>query len=407
MGSNLISVLRRSSLDVWWSGTLTHVTQTAMALHSPQDTKPGRMVSLAGKPKRLWRKQILPLGSINYDGRQIRFDSAYHRDLVRSFREGAYGQVPFQLADANNTHTNDPERTRGDLVDLRAEKDGLYGYFELPDPSVVLNNSKLGVSCRILENYTREHDGKKFGRALQHVLGTLDPRITGMKPWESVELSNELDADPAAYTVDLSASFYTEKKDGAEMADATEDKQVVELSTAQLERLNALLEQDTEDEQVIAGLNPEDFDSEEEIEDDGEQDEEVEQLETEDGEVDSVALAQIRDLQRQVVELSNHNTEQAIQFEVDQLAATGLAPSIVDAARPLLSLGAGVVELSNGNKVSPAGQTRTLLRTILELSNKGLALVDLDREVGGLTGNDGAAAERKNLLAEMDAMYGR
>lgn len=397
-----------------WSGTLAHVTQDqAYAIQSPQDTKAGTMVSLsaATKNKKVWRKQILPLGAINYDGREIRFDAAYHRDLVRSFREGAYGQVPFQLADANNTHTNDPERTRGDLVDLRAEKDGLYGYFELPDPSVVLNNSKLGVSCRILENYTREHDGKKFGRALQHVLGTLDPRITGMKPWESVELSNEVDPDLAAYTVDLSASFYIEsgqKKDGAEMADATEDKQVVELSTAQLERLTALLEQDAQDEKVIAGLNPDDFEQDvEETESDDEETEEVDSAEYQDGADDSVALAQIRDLQRQVIELANRNSEQAIDFEVDQLAATGLAPSIVQAARPLLSLGAGVVELSNGTKVSPAGQTRTLLRTILELSNKGLALVDLDREVGALTGNDGAQAERNNLLAEMDAMYGR
>jgi hypothetical protein len=398
-------------LGARWSGTLAHVTQDqAYAIQSPQDTKAGAMVNLssATKRKRLWRKQILPLGSINYDGREIRFDSAYHRDLVRSFREGAYGQVPFQLADKDNAHTNDPERTRGDLVDLRAEKDGLYGYFELPNPTLVLNNKKLGVSCRILENYTREHDGKKFGRALQHVLGTLDPRITGMKPWESVELSNQVDSELAAYTVDLSASFYTEsgqKKDGAEMPDANEDKQVVELSTAQLERLNALLEQDAADEQVIAGLNPDDFEPDAEETDEDERD--AEELETEDDEVDSVALAQIAELQRQVVALSNHNTEQAVDFEVRQLAATGLAPSIVEAARPLLSLGAGVVELSNGNQVSPAGQTRTLLRTILELSNKGLALVDLDREVGALTGADGAAADRKAMLDELDSMFGR
>jgi hypothetical protein len=250
--------------------------------------------------------------------------------------------------------------------------------------------------------------GARWSGTLAHVTQDLDPRITGMKPWESVELSNQVDSELAAYTVDLSASFYTEsgqKKDGAEMPDANEDKQVVELSTAQLERLNALLEQDAADEQVIAGLNPDDFEPDAEETDEDERD--AEELETEDDEVDSVALAQIAELQRQVVALSNHNTEQAVDFEVRQLAATGLAPSIVEAARPLLSLGAGVVELSNGNQVSPAGQTRTLLRTILELSNKGLALVDLDREVGALTGADGAAADRKAMLDELDSMFGR
>jgi len=385
---------------------VTQDSQT-FAIQSPQDTKAGRMVNLSGKSTRLWRKQILPLGTINYEGRQIQFDRKYHRDLVRSFRDGAYGQVPFQLADATNTHTNDPDRTRGDLVDLRAESDGLYGYFELADPAVVLNNKKLGVSCRILENYTREHDGKQFGRALQHVLGTLDPRITGMKPWESVELSAP---DSTAYTVDLSSNFYIEPpiKDGAEMADATEDKHVVELSTAQLERLNALLEQDETDQQVIEGLNPEDFEGDDEV-DDGEETEGAEQDENldDDGANDSVALAQLRDLQRQVIELNNRNADQAIAFEVEQLAATGLAPSVIEAARPLLALGSGVVELSNGGQISPAGQARTLLRTILELSNKGLALVDLDRETGALTGQDGAAADRKAMLAEMDEMYGR
>src|SRR3954453_65154 len=319
----------------------TAVTQDSQtfAIQSPQDTKAGRMVNLSGKSTRLWRKQILPLGTINYEGRQIQFDRKYHRDLVRSFRDGAYGQVPFQLADATNTHTNDPDRTRGDLVDLRAESDGLYGYFELADPAVVLNNKKLGVSCRILENYTREHDGKQFGRALQHVLGTLDPRITGMKPWESVELSAP---DSTAYTVDLSSNFYIEPpiKDGAEMADATEDKHVVELSTAQLERLNALLEQDETDQQVIEGLNPEDFEGDDEV-DDGEETEGAEQDENldDDGANDSVALAQLRDLQRQVIELNNRNADQAIAFEVEQLAATGLAPSVIEAARPLLALG--------------------------------------------------------------------
>lgn len=362
------------------------------------DLRSGRVVtlSLGGTRRKVWRKQILPLGSINYEGRKIHFDSAYHRDLVRSFRAGAYDQVPFQLADGDNNHNNDPARTKGEMLDLRAEKDGLYGYFEVGDPSLLLGNKKLGVSCRILENYTREHDGRKFPRALQHVLGTLDPRVTGMKPWESVELSS----GPVDSTLDLSTSFYT--KDGGEMPDDVEDKQVVELSTAQRARLEELLAQDQADQELIDSLDPDELDPT-----DDEEDPESEADGEEDGGDESIALAQVADLQGQILELTNKLDGRDAQYEMEQLAATGLAPSILECAQPLLAMQAGVVELSNGKRTSPAAQTRKLLRSILELSNKGIALVNFDTEIGRLTGDDSVQATREAQLNELDRMYGK
>lgn len=381
------------------------MTETkTLALHSPQATDPGSVVSLSGQGK-VWRKQILPLGSINYQGRQIRFDSEYHKALVRNFREGAFPQVPFQLADATNTHTNDPERTRGELVDLRAEQNGLYGYFKLSDPTVVLNNQNLGVSCRIIENYAREADGRKFGHSLQHVLGTLDPRVTGLKPWESVELAGA----QADTTVDLSTTFYT--KDGGAMPDSkTEDKQVVELSTAQLERLQEMLSQDDESEDEGDGpdaifdvnLDPADFADGDEDEDGDKPDEE-----TESGGDDSVALAAVQSLQNQVLELTNKLDSQENEHELKQLAATGLAPAIIEAARPLLAIQSGVVELSNGQQVSPARATRKLLRTVLELSRRGMDVVSFDDERGSLGGNDSADAIRKAQVDEMERTWGK
>lgn len=365
-----------------------------VALHSPQDTDPGRVVTLS-KQGKVWRKQILPLGSINYEGRQIKFDSDYHKSLVRNFRKGAFPQVPFQLADASNTHTNDPERTRGELVDLRAEQSGLYGYFKLSDPTVVLNNQNLGVSCRIIENYAREADGQKFGHSLQHVLGTLDPRVTGLKPWESVELASA----QADQTVDLSTTFYT--KDGGEMPD--EIKHVVELSTAQLERLNTLLASDPETEdEPEEELTPEMF-----ADDEGDEteDDKLDFTGFETGGDESVALAAVQNLQSQVLELTNRLEGQDTEHELEQLASTGLAPAIIEAARPLLSISSGVVELSNGDQVSPAKATRKLLRTVLELSRRGMDVVSFD-ERGGLGGADAAESVRKEQLDELDKVYG-
>lgn len=377
------------------------------AVCSPQDTQVGRVVTLSagGTKQKVWRKQILPLGSINYQGRQIKFDNEYHKALVRSFREGAYGQVPFQLADATNTHTNDPERTRGELIDLRAEPNGLYGYFKLTDPTVVLNNQNLGVSCRILENYTREADGKHFDKALQHVLGTLDPRVTGLKPWESVELASA----PTTSTIDLSTQFYTE--DGGAMPDGnqTEDKVVVELSTAVLEKFNKFLDTLNEDGQPQFDQDESDGDEDDQeiadlIDQYGDQDEDSDEDEGQEG--DSVQLAMVHDLRSQVVELTNKLDGRDAEAELVQLAATGLSPAIIEAAKPLLAIQSGTIELSNGEQVSPAKQVRTLLRTVLELASRGMDVVDFDQERGSLTGDESADSVRKAQVEELDQLYG-
>lgn len=369
-----------------------------VAVQTPQDTATGTMVvDLSGR--RLWRKQILPLTTIEYKGRKIRFDRQYHLDLVRSFKEKAVDQSSFQLADANNAHTNDPERQRGELVELKAEKEGLFGYFELGDKgeAVVTANPKLGVSARIVENYRRA-DGKTFPRVLQHTLGTLDPRITGMKPWESVELSNE----QVDSVIDLAGRTY--KEDGDKMPDG-EGKHVVELSTTQLERLSALLERDAEEQELIDNLDLTDLADGDEDELQDEEETEVE-AELSNGRGNELLLSTVSSLQEQVVMLTNQVHGKETEAELTALANTGLAPAIIEAARPLLSIGSGTIELANGDQVSPSEQVRTLLRTVLQLSHNGTDVVNLDTEVGQLTGDNAVDEARKAQLAELDALYG-
>ena len=108
--------------------------------------------------------------------------------LEAAFTDRAYDQVAFQLADAGNTHTNDPERFRGDIVAMDAEEDGLWLTVSptAAGEKVLKENPQLGVSARIVEDYARS-DGRRFPAAIQHVLGTLDPRIPGLGPWEAIE----------------------------------------------------------------------------------------------------------------------------------------------------------------------------------------------------------------------------
>ena len=50
-------------------------------------------------------------------------------------------------------------------------------------------NPFLGVSARIVEQYSRA-DGKFFPAAIQHCLGTLDPRIPGLGAWTPIDMSS-------------------------------------------------------------------------------------------------------------------------------------------------------------------------------------------------------------------------
>jgi hypothetical protein len=153
---------------------------------------------------RQWVKKILPIGSIDYKGRQLRFDRSYLSGLVNAFRSRAYDQVPLQLADASNSHTNDPERTAGEITDLELRDDGLYALAHVTERGerVLAENPRLGVSARIVEQYARS-DGKFFPAAVQHVLATLDPRVPGLGAWQPVDMSNG-----AEMVIDLSGSSF-------------------------------------------------------------------------------------------------------------------------------------------------------------------------------------------------------
>jgi hypothetical protein len=178
-----------------------------------------------------WRKKILPVGSIDYQGRTLRFTREYLAGLVRAWQARAYDAVPLQFADAANAHTNDPERTRGWVTGMELADDGLYVTAEMSErgSQVLRENPQLGVSARIVEQYSRS-DGQFFPAAIQHVLATLDPRIPGLGAWSPVDMSNS----GGGLIIDLSASRWSGEQSpamelaapdalsGAELADLME-----------------------------------------------------------------------------------------------------------------------------------------------------------------------------------------
>jgi hypothetical protein len=196
----------------------------AASVISPYTYGPGVKVELANG-SRVWAKRILPIGQISYKGRTLRFTPEYLQSLADSFHDQAYDQVAFQLADASNAHTNDPERTAGEITDIQLRHDGLYCLAQLTERGerVLSENPRLGVSARIVEQYARS-DGKFYPAAIQHVLGTLDPRIPALGPWQPADLSNE----DGGMIIDLSAAAFPGDEPPAD-ADELTDEELEEL----------------------------------------------------------------------------------------------------------------------------------------------------------------------------------
>lgn len=154
--------------------------------------------------RKLYRKRILPIGELDYKGRKLNFNRAYNDNLAAAFRDGAFDTVPFQLAPDDNSHTNAVDRAAGEIVGLESTDDGLWSTISATDKgaAIIDEHPDLPVSVRVVEGYTRA-DGKtvrEYPAALQHVLATWAPRISGMGRWEPISCAQETDE-----VIDLSA----------------------------------------------------------------------------------------------------------------------------------------------------------------------------------------------------------
>lgn len=408
---------------------------------------------------RLWRKRVLPVGDVEYKGRLLHFTKDYLGQLAAAFKARAYDQVPFQLADAANTHTNDPERTRGEITAMDLGDDGLYVTAELtPDGEKVLAaNPRLGVSARIVEDYARS-DGSHFPAAIQHVLGTLDPRIPGLGAWQAIEA-----ASPVPDTViDLSASSFAgeaqappappapapEPSEGTEPdmpgLDGITDEQraliarLLELPADQLEALaegglvltpDELLaltgsaEDDSpgdvdgdggdEDDGIaaeIAAMTDEEFAAvQAEFEAEQHQEEPVAAgLSAEAQFAIDLATARAEETGRELSVITARLREQDYQAEKRKLADLGVPPFITELARPLLEGIGRTVDLANG-KTADAGQ---IMRKVLTEYAQQVKLLDLDVELGSPmdepedAGREQRDASREDVVSRYKQMTG-
>ena len=166
--------------------------------------------------KTYYKKRILPEGTFDYktsSGEKVKLDltAGELQNFVQSFKDKAYDEVPFQFG----KHDNDPTIRKGTMVSVEhVPGKGLDGYFELDSEaaSYVQKYPNFGVSPRLVLGIERA-DGKKFAGAIQHVAGTVVPRMTGMGSWEKIELSESEDTDADTPIFDLSTEFIKIERD--------------------------------------------------------------------------------------------------------------------------------------------------------------------------------------------------
>lgn len=371
-----------------------------------------------GTGRKLYRKQLMKFGPITVGGKRIDFDADYARDIVRSFKDRVIDAVPFQLADGKNTHTNDPERTRGLVkgLELSPTGDGLDMLVELSSEGakVVDEYPELAVSARILDN-TAYADGRAGQRVLQHVLGTWNPHLGGMRPWEAIALAP---GDNDTEVVDLTTRSY----------DNEEEPRMATLTDEEIEGIRALLAKnddtddgkkgdakagDTEltDEQAEAelkrlGITDDELQkliADSDADSDGDDADETDEGEGSEGDDESDAGA-VADEQpvaaalastQQALELANAQGEQnALELaqvrneldeqtyarERDQIARDyGIPPRIIDLAKPLLKGSGHVIELAAGDETVDAG---AIVRQMLGEVGGLIKVLDLSGELG-------------------------
>lgn len=414
------------------------VVELSQATHQDQEGTGSSMTTQILSPidlgeakrlgSRLFRKQVLPYGSINYKDksgaeRVINFTREMFTAMEQAFRDKAYPGVPLVFADKDNGHTMHPLATTGEVVDLEITDNGLDLIVRADEEAAKLlaNYPNIGISARIFENIERA-DGKRYDAALQHALITWDPKVSDLKPWEAVNLSAEagdvldLSAEtfapagggqegatmPAPFTDEettllrqLLAKIQDEGKDSDE--DEPTDSAGEEIPELTDEELNALAAEvlGEGNEPASEPQATEDSAHEEQgsrTEETGEQAAE-EQLEaiaaSNDAPAVELANARVAEMETQLSNLQAELDKRNFEAERDKLASEyGIPPAVTDLARPLLQ-GRQVIELSNGSNVD-AGQ---VVREVLQAVGQQFRLLDLSQSVGSAFETDQDKAE--------------
>lgn len=333
----------------------------------------GNMVELS-KGTGIYQKQVIPFGTFGYKGSTFTIDENWADEAIRAFNDKALDLVPFAFADENNSHHVDdrPDRFAGEVIGLTKTAEGIDAIIKPTNESAKViddTDHKLGVSIRFTEPYVREADGKSWPVAIDQVLGTLSPRITGMKPWQEIVLSNVANPNDVQ---DASDGEWT-------VAQPNNDNPVT-LTQQEYAWLKKQMEAGPNDlatDKDVAITGEEDLpDILKQVEDLAKQ---YENVDNNDNDNDKPKQAVGLSNDRRIVELSAQVAESKFDRDALMWKQAGVPPAIIELARPVLSSWDEVKVVTLSNNQESTVDARTVVRKILD-ECKGT--IDLSAEKG-------------------------
>lgn len=178
----------------------------------PEDDAKG-FVELSRSPQgRVFRKKILHYGDLYYPGAgKVVIDEAFADNLIENFKNNVVDTVQVPKADANNAHTDDPDRNLGEVIDVMKFADGVYVDMDIREDADKINKTLLGTSAMLHLNYTDTRTQKKVGPTLLHNCVTNRPYVIGLGDFEEV-LSMSVDTTDQNEIVVLTSAPSTSKE---------------------------------------------------------------------------------------------------------------------------------------------------------------------------------------------------
>lgn len=162
----------------------------------------GRFIALAGRSRqgKLFRKEILRVGEWVHPQdptKKLEVTTDKLDTMVKNFDDRVCDIVQMPLAAANNAHSEDPDRNKGEIIGLEREGDALFATCDARVDADKFGSTYLGISAMYAEDYKDKKSGKFVGPTLLHGCITNRPYITDLGAFEEITAATaDLDTEP-------------------------------------------------------------------------------------------------------------------------------------------------------------------------------------------------------------------
>lgn len=135
-----------------------------------------------------FRKHILNLGTLKYQGREYKLDDSWYARLKDNFNSGV-SMVQVPLANDENKHVEGPLSNTGEVVGIERDGSKVYSVIEVRKPVVaegLRDKTIMGASAFLAMDYTDTRTGRKVGPALLHHCLTNRPYVLDLEPYQEI-----------------------------------------------------------------------------------------------------------------------------------------------------------------------------------------------------------------------------